>query len=103
MPDTPDVDRNARDMAERVFAAYAKQANVRIHPGVEQTLLTRLAEALRPLIGRAADRLVDAANRVLDDIELTVPDLRGPRIASLNPVDKAVTTRDGSVPVISGG
>lgn len=100
MPDTPDADRTTREIAEHIFAAYAKQANGRIHPGVEQTLLTRLAEALRPLIGGAAGLLVEAGNRVLDDIELTAPELRGPRIASLNPIDKAVTTRERSAPVI---
>ena len=93
MPDTPEVDMIARDIAEKVFAAYANQANTRIHPGVEQTLLARLAEALRPLMGSSAETLVEVANSVLGDFELIAPEVRGPRIASLNLTDQSVTTR----------
>lgn len=93
MSDTPKADEAARNIAENVFAAYAKQANTRIHPGFEQNLLTRLVEAIRPLISNSAENLVEVANSVLTDFELTAPDVRGPRIASLNLTDKSVTAQ----------
>nr|WP_210348236.1 hypothetical protein [Methylobacterium sp. SD274] len=73
------------------MAAYVRQVNSRIHPGVEQTLVTRLAEAIRPRLDASAEDLVAIANAVLDDVELTAPEMRGPRMTSLNPIDRSVT------------
>jgi hypothetical protein len=89
--DTPEADKAARDIAENVLAAYVRQVNSRIHPGVEQTLVTRLAEAIRPRLDASAEDLVAIANAVLDDVELTAPEMRGPRMTSLNPIDRSFT------------
>lgn len=91
MQDIPEADRAARDIAEAVLAAYARQVNMRIHPNIEQILVTRLEEAVRPRIGGSAESLVGLVNSVLDDVELTNPEMRGPRITSLNPLDGSLT------------
>lgn len=93
MADISEADRVARDVAETVLAAYAQQANSSIHPAIEQTLLARLAEAIGPLTGGSAEGVIVAANAALDDFERAVPELRGPRISSLDMADRSVTAR----------
>jgi len=89
--DTPGVDRTARTIAENVYAAYWRQAAGADHPQIEQTCLARLAEAIRPEIpGGSPGAIIDAANAVLDALELQNPGLRGPRVSALNRADGTV-------------
>lgn len=90
--DTPDVDRTARTIAETVYAAYWRHARGSDHPQVEQTVLARLAEAIRPEIpGGSPGAVIDAANAVLDAFEQQNPGIRGPRVSALNRADGSVT------------
>ncbi|RYE92158.1 MAG: hypothetical protein EOO77_47180 [Oxalobacteraceae bacterium] len=95
MSDTPEADQVARDIAENVYAAYAHRATSAIHPSHEQVLLTRLAEAIRPVIGGSSDGIVRAANTALDDWEMTNPDVRGPRVVRTRPADRSVSMEVG--------
>ncbi|AWN40750.1 hypothetical protein [Methylobacterium durans] len=89
--DTPDADRTARTIAENVYAAYMRQAEGGRHPQTEQTLLTRLVEAIRPEVpGGTARDLLDAANSALDAWELQSGGAAGPRVTSLNRADGSV-------------
>ena len=89
--DTPDVDRTARMIAENVCAAYMRQAEGGRHPQTEQTLLTRLVEAIRPEVpGATARDIIDAANRALDAWEQQRGDARGPRVSALDRADGSV-------------
>ena len=90
MPDTPEADRIARDMAENVYAAYAHRATSAIPPSDEQLLLTRLAEAIRPVIGQSPEDIVVASDAVLDDWEINNPGMRGPRVTTALPADGSV-------------
>jgi hypothetical protein len=88
--DTPDVDRVARTIAENVYAAYMRQAEGEIHPQLEQTILTRLVEGIRPEVPGGTPRdIIDAANSVLDTWEQN-SEIRGPRISALNRADGSV-------------
>jgi hypothetical protein len=90
--DTPDADRVARAIAENVYAAFCRRATMPAHPLEEQTILARLVEAIRPQIGRGAPgAIVEAANAALSAWEQRDPDVRGPRVVAVNPVDGAVT------------
>lgn len=91
MPDTPEADQIARDIAENVYAAYAHQATSAIHPSSEQVILTRLAEAIRPAIGGSSEDIVAASNTVLDDWETNNPDVRGPRVVTAILADRSVS------------
>ncbi|MHB2211625.1 hypothetical protein [Methylobacterium sp. CM6257] len=89
--DTPAVDRTARTIAENVHVAYWRQALGTNHPQIEQTMLARLVEAIRPEIpGGSPGAIIDAANAVLDALEQQNPGLRGPRISALDRADGAV-------------
>lgn len=91
-PDTPAADVVARDLAERTFSAYAQQAKGPLHPQHEQSLLTRLAEAGRPLVGAGSTAdLVSALNGALDAFEQAEPEIRGPRLATLDRDARTVT------------
>ncbi|MCJ2011757.1 hypothetical protein [Methylobacterium sp. J-076] len=92
MSDTPAPDRTARAMAENVYAAFCRQARMP-HPfREEQTILARLAEAIRPQIGTGSPGdIIAAANVVLDEWERRDPDVRGPRVVSANQIDATVT------------
>lgn len=95
MSNTPEPDQIARDIAENVYAAYAQQATSAIHPSNEQVLLTRLAEAIRPVVGGSSDGLVQASNAVLDDWESNNPDVRGPRVVTALPAERSVSMEFG--------
>lgn len=89
--DTPDVDRTARTIAEKVYAAYSRQAEGEIHPQMEQSLLARLVEAIRDEVSGGTPRdILDAANAVLDAFEEQNAELRGPRASALNRADGSV-------------
>ena len=82
--DTPDVDRTARTIAENIYAAYMRQAEGGRHPQTEQTLLTRLVEAIRPEVAGATARdIINAANRALGC--LGTAERRGPRSTRQRP------------------
>lgn len=90
--DTPEVDRTARTIAENVFAAYLRQADGPIHPQLEQTLVTRLVEAIRAEVPGGTPRdIIDAANTVLDAWELEDGSIHGPRVSGLNRGDGSVS------------
>lgn len=94
MSDTPDPDRAARVIAENVYAAFCRQATMPAHPLEEQTILTRLVEAIRPEIGTGSPgAIVEAANTTLSAWEQRDPDVRGPRVASVNQIEGSVTLR----------
>ncbi|KAB1067567.1 hypothetical protein [Methylobacterium planeticum] len=89
--DIPDVDRTARTIAENVYAAYMRQAEGGRNPQTEQTLLTRLAEAIRPAVPGGTPRdIVDAANRALEAWEQQSGGARGPRVSALDRADGSV-------------
>ncbi|WP_336490836.1 hypothetical protein [Methylobacterium nigriterrae] len=89
--DTPEVDRTARTIAENVYAAYMRQAEGGRHPQTEQTLLTRLVEAIRPEVPGGTPRdIIEAANRALDAWEQQSAEARGPRVSALNRADCSV-------------
>ena len=90
--DTPEIDRTARTIAETVYAAYWRHAQGSDHPQVEQTILARLAEAIRPALpGGSPGAVIDAANGVLDAFEQQNPGIRGPRVSALDRADGSVT------------
>lgn len=94
MSDTPEPDRAARVLAENIYAAFCRQATMPAHPLEEQTILTRLIEAIRPQIGSGSPgAIIDAANAALSAWEERDPEVRGPRIASVNQIDGSVTLR----------
>ena len=89
--DTPGVDRTARTIAENVHTAYWRQAQGSEHPQIEQTVLARLVEAIRPEIpGGSPSAIIAAANGVLDALEQQNPGIRGPRVSALNRADGSV-------------
>ena len=89
--DTPAVDQTARTIAENVYTAYWRQAQGSDHPQTEQTVLTRLVEAIRPEIpGGSPGAIIAAANGVLDALEQRNPEIRGPRVTALNRADGSV-------------
>lgn len=90
--DTPDADGVARRIAENVYAAFCRQATMPAHPLEEQTILARLVEAIRPQVGTGSPgALVEAANAALSAWEQRDPEIRGPRVVAVNPIDGAVT------------
>ena len=92
MNDTPDLDRAARTIAENVYVAFCRQATMPAHPLEEQTILTRLVEAIRPQIGiGSTGAIVEAANSALSDWEQRDPDVRGPRVFAVDQTDGSVT------------
>ena len=92
MSDTPDPDRAARAIAENVYAAFCRQATMPAHPLEEQTILTRLVEAIRPQIGiGSTGAIVEAANAALSAWEQRDPNVRGPRVVAVNQTDGSVT------------
>jgi hypothetical protein len=61
--DTPASDRIARLIAVNVYVAYCRQATMQVHPQEEQTVLSRLVEAIRPQIGSSSPgAIIEAAN-----------------------------------------
>jgi hypothetical protein len=91
MSDTPAPDRAARVIAENVYVAYCRQATMQVHPQEEQTILTRLVEAIRPQIGSSSPgAIIEAANTALSVWERRDPDVRGPRVVSVNQTDGSV-------------
>ncbi|CAM2766888.1 hypothetical protein ACLBXJ_20055 [Methylobacterium mesophilicum] len=90
--DTPHADGVARRIAENVYAAFCRQATMPAHPLEEQTILARLVEAIRPQVGTGSPgALVEAANAALSAWEQRDPEIRGPRVVAVNPIDGAVT------------
>lgn len=62
------------------------------HPLEEQTVVTRLIEAIRPQIGiGSTGAIVEAANAALSAWEQRDPDVRGPRVVAVNQTDGSVT------------
>lgn len=105
MNETPEADRRARVIAENVYAAYCRQATMPIPYREEQTVLARLVEAVRqPGGNRSPGEIVDAANLALSEWEQRDAQVRGPRIAAINPVDGSVTVGSLSgAPAATGG
>jgi hypothetical protein len=69
-PDAPGVERTVRTIAENVSAGYRRHAAGAVHPQLEQTILARLAEAIRPeMPGGSPGAVLAAANAVLDAVE----------------------------------
>ena len=94
MSDTPEPDRAARVIAENVYVAFCQMATMPAHPLEEQTILARLVEAIRPQIGVGSpSAIIEAANAVLSAWEQRDPDVRGPRVVSVNQVDGSVMLR----------
>lgn len=93
MTDTPEPDMRARMLAERAYSAYAQQAQGPLEPVAEQTLLARLAEALRPAIDESPQKLADAANAAFDAWEAAGSPIRGPRLARADAAAGTVTLR----------
>ena len=92
MSDTPIDDRIARDLSEVIYSAYAQQAAGPIHPQKEQVLLARLAEALRPTVESGSEaEMVAAANAALSAWEQAEPEVKGPRLAGIDPRAATVT------------
>ncbi|MCJ2078617.1 hypothetical protein MKK68_23720 [Methylobacterium sp. E-016] len=91
MSETPDPDRAARAIAENVYAAYCRQATMPAHPLEEQTIVTPLVEAIRPQIGGSPGAIVEAVNAALSAWEQRDPDIRGPRVATIDRSDGAIT------------
>ncbi|MER2269758.1 hypothetical protein [Methylobacterium oxalidis] len=95
--DTPDADRVARTVAENVYAAYSRQMSGATHPQTEQTMLARLAEAIRPQVPSGAPgAIIEAANGVLDAWERQDPEVRGPRVSAIDLIDGSVTVRSNA-------
>ena len=91
---TPDLNKAARCLAENVYAAFVRQASTQADPLAEQTILTRLVEAIRPQIPRGSmQAIMDAANGALDAWEQRDENVRGPRVEAVDPRDGAVTMR----------
>lgn len=89
--DTPEIDRTARTIAENVYAAYMRQASGSLHPQAEQTLLARLAEAIRSALpGATPSNIIGAINAALDVWEQQSGGVRGPRVSVLNRADGSV-------------
>ena len=92
--DTPDVDKAARTIAENVYAAFTRIATMPTEPLAEQTVLTRLVEAIRLEIQQGSmPAIVDAANGALDAWEQRDKDVHGPRVEAIDLRDGAVTMR----------
>ncbi len=90
MTDTPAPDHAARNLAEQVFAAYARLVEGPLQPQHEQVLVTRLAEAARLRIAAGENALVNAVNASLDAFEEAEPAIRGPRLAGADPATGVV-------------
>lgn len=90
MQETPDADKAARTIAENVYSTFTTQAAAFIHPAKAQILVTRLVEGIRPEITSPPAAIVAAANRVLEAWEQANDEVRGPRVASLDPTDGSV-------------
>ena len=74
MSDTSEPDRAARVIAENVYVAFCQQATMPAHPLEEQTILTRLIEAIRPQIGSGSPAaIIEAANAALSAWEQREP------------------------------
>ena len=83
--DTPDIDIATRRLAENVYAAFARQATMPAHPLAEQTVVTRLVEAIRGLLpGGSAEAIAAAINAALDAWEAREPEVRGPRVGAVD-------------------
>jgi hypothetical protein len=83
--ETPDIDVAARRLAETVYAAFAQQATMPAHPLAEQTVVTRLVEAIRGrLPGGTAEEVAAAVNAALDAWEVREPEVRGPRVGTVD-------------------
>ena len=91
--DTPEADARARTIAENAYAAFCRVASRPAHPLAEQTVLARLAEAVRPQVEAGPDAIVAALNAALDAWEAQDPAIRGPRVAALDPTDGSVRLR----------
>ncbi|GJD55387.1 hypothetical protein [Methylobacterium dankookense] len=91
--DTPAADDRARRIAENAYAAFCRVATMPAHPLAEQTVLARLAEAVRPQVEAGPDAIVAALNAALDAWEAQDPAIRGPRVASADPADGTVRLR----------
>lgn len=92
MNETRETDRVTRIIAENVYAAFCRTATMPIPYREEQIVLTRLVEAIRPQVGKGSPgELIEAANVALSEWEQRDPEVRGPRVISINQVDGAVT------------
>lgn len=91
MSDTPAPDRAARVIAENVYIAFCRQATMPARPLEEQTILARLVEAIRPQIAMGSPgAIIEAVNAALSVWDQRDPDVRGPRVMSINLIDGSV-------------
>lgn len=94
MNETPETDRVARVIAENVYAAFCRTATMPVPYREEQIVLSRLVEAIRPKVGEGSPgELIDIANVALSEWEKRDPEVRGPRVVSINQIDGSVTAR----------
>ncbi|GJE60281.1 hypothetical protein [Methylobacterium trifolii] len=90
--DTPEIDDAARTIAENVLEAYSRQLTGVTSPQVEQTVVTRLVEAIRPQLSEGTtDGIIEAANAVLAAWEQQDPNIRGPRVGAVDPTTRLVS------------
>ncbi|MFK5598237.1 hypothetical protein ACFZ8E_14760 [Methylobacterium sp. HMF5984] len=90
----PDADKAARTIAENVYAAFYRQETIPAQSPEEQTIVTRLVEAIRPQISSGSPgAIVEVANAALSAWEQRDPDVSGPRVVAINQTDGAVTMR----------
>jgi hypothetical protein len=96
MNETPQADRAARGIAENVYAAYCRLATMPNPYREEQTVVTRLGEAIRLHIAQGSPgELIDVVNLALSQWEERDPSVRGPRVVSINPIDGTVSVAQG--------
>ena len=84
-------DKAARIIAENVYYPFRGQGTTLIDPSHEETLLARLAEAIRPGLGGSVDVIVAAANAVLSAWARGSEGAPSPRVRSVNLADGSVT------------
>jgi hypothetical protein len=89
--DTSGVDRTAHTIAESVLTAYTREAEDTAQSQADQTLLTWLMDAIRPVVPGATPRdIIDAANAALGAWEQQNGRVRGPRVTVLNRAEGTV-------------
>jgi hypothetical protein len=89
--DTSDSDKAARLIADNVYYAFRGQGTTLIDPSGEQTLMTRLVEAIHLEEAASVDAIISAVNAVLLAWEESSDEAPGPRVRSLNLTDGSVS------------
>ena len=89
--DTSDPDKPARLIADNVYYAFRGQGTTLIDPSEEQTLITRLTEAIHLEEAASVDAIISAINAVLLAWEESSDEAPGPRVQSVNLTDGSVS------------